>query len=154
MKKISELLSVLLVITMIVSMFTVIPLHAGAAVTELRNRTSDNLAPGVYTVNNDLTVDNRLYVKHGEVEIKISSYSTLNCNCGIGVERGASLKITGNGHGYLNVKLPWGSGGGAYDNCAHIGGSGGDAGTISISGLTLKRVNGSETFEGAIIGGG
>ena len=154
MKKISKLLSVLLVITMIVSMFTVIPLHAGAAVTELRNRTSDNLAPGVYTVNNDLTVDNRLYVKHGEVEIKISSYSTLNCNCGIGVEPGASLKITGNGHGYLNVKLPWGSGGGAYDNCAHIGGSGGDAGTISISGLTLKRVNGSETFEGAIIGGG
>ena len=86
MKMIKKPVSILLIMTMIVSLFTIIPFEVGAAsgvqyierswdgygilsdtktctnYTSLSNRSSDTLYSGWYVVDNNMTIDGRLRV--------------------------------------------------------------------------------------------
>ena len=110
MKSIKKPVSILLIMTMIVSLFTIIPFEASAAsgvqyierswddankavvdtektctsYTLLANRSSDTLYSGWYVVDRDMTVNGRLRVS-GTVNLILCDHKTLTLKSGITV---------------------------------------------------------------------
>ena len=120
MKFIKKPVSILLIMTMIVSLFTIIPFEASAAsgvqyierswddankavvdtektctsYTLLANRSSDTLYSGWYVVDRDMTVNGRLRVS-GTVNLILCDHKTLTLKSGITVLENDTLNIFG-----------------------------------------------------------
>ena len=122
MKLLKKSVSILLVMTMIVSLFTIIPFEVGAAsgvqyierswdetnkkvidtektctsYTLLANRSSDTLYSGWYVVDRDMTINSRLYVDdYDPVNIILCDGATLTCPKGIQISYYSRLNIYG-----------------------------------------------------------
>ena len=95
------------------------------------------VAPGVYYVSEDLTLDIRLYVMDQTVSIILADGVTLTCNGGIGVDSDATLNIYGqsNDSGSLIAN--------ASVECAGIGSS------IDVPAGIINIYGGTITAEGA-----
>ena len=125
MKFIKKSVSILLVMTMIVSLFTIIPFEVGAAsgvqyierswdssdkkvietvktctdYTNLANRSSDHLE-GWYVVSYNMAINSRLYVNASHpVNIILCDGATLTCPKGFEIARRATLSIYGQSGG-------------------------------------------------------
>lgn len=120
MKFIKKSVSILLIMTMIASLFTIIPFEASAAsgvqyierswddankavvdtektctsYTLLANRSSDTLYSGWYVVDRDMTVNGRLRVS-GTVNLILCDHKTLTLKSGITVLENDTLNIFG-----------------------------------------------------------
>ncbi|MBQ3299559.1 MAG: hypothetical protein IJG99_04635 [Ruminococcus sp.] len=175
MKLLKKSVSILLVMTMIVSLFTIIPFEASAAgaveyiyrywdeanqrvADETRTCTSytiitsqDDLTIGDgkwYVVNGDATIENRVTVS-GTAHIILLS-GTLRCMYGIRLSKGNSLFVYPgkNSEGTLNPRT-------AHDEEASLGGNEGeDCGEFVFYGGTLEAHNYEWSSGGAAIGGG
>ena len=175
--------SVLLTLALLISLFTIIPFSADAAVAveyiyrwwdadakevkqetrtcnewiNIKERSSDDLAPGWYYFDQPTSLSNgeRLFVRSGTVNIILKDGKMLDIDEGIGVEPGATLNIFGQAEdsGYLVC--------GADDpNNAAIGGTIEDendknpnAGDINIYGGKVQTGGGYDTCKGAGVGG-
>ncbi len=181
MKKLQKPLSILLVMTMIISLFTMIPFEVGAAkkikitkhhwdnethkvvsdpeiitqYTELSKRTSDELESGYYVVTSNTTVSGRLYVADGKtVGLYLGEGATLTVNRGIRVDKEGTLDIYAakSTSGKLYIHMNKNSD--DVSTMAAIGSNGSsDAGEITIHGGTLD-LRGDYNSTAAIIGGG
>lgn len=184
MQKLKKPVSVLLTVIMVVSLFTVIPTPASAAeaveyvyrwwdadakevkqetrvctdYTDIRNRASDDLAPGWYYFDQPTSLTNgeRLFVRSGTVNIILKDGKMLEIDEGIGVEPGATLNIFGQSedNGYLVCGTD------VHTDNAAIGGTIEDendanpnAGDINIYGGKVQAGYGSTTSKGAGVGG-
>ena len=175
MKLLKKSVSILLVMTMIVSLFTIIPFEASAAgaveyiyrywdeanqrvADETKTCTSyttitsqDDLTIGDgkwYVVNGDATIENRVTVS-GTAHIILLS-GTLRCMYGIRLSKGNSLFVYPgkNSEGRLNPRT-------AHDEEASLGGNEGeDCGEFVFYGGTLEAHNYEWCSGGAAIGGG
>ena len=175
MKLLKKSVSILLVMTMIVSLFTIIPFEASAAgaveyiyrywdeanqrvADETKTCTSyttitsqDDLTIGDgkwYVVNGDATIENRVKVS-GTAHIILLS-GTLRCMYGIRLSKGNSLFVYPgkNSEGRLNPRT-------AHDEEASLGGNEGeDSGEFVFYGGTLEAHNYEWCSGGAAIGGG
>ena len=175
MKLLKKSVSILLVMTMIVSLFTIIPFEASAAgaveyiyrywdeanqrvADETRTCASyttitsqDDLTIGDgkwYVVNGDATIENRVTVS-GTAHIILLS-GTLRCMYGIRLSKGNSLFVYPgkNSEGTLNPRT-------AHDEEASLGGNEGeDCGEFVFYGGTLEAHNYEWSSGGAAIGGG
>lgn len=175
MKLLKKSVSILLVMTMIVSLFTIIPFEASAAgaveyiyrywdeanqrvADETRTCASyttitsqDDLTIGDgkwYVVNGDATIENRVKVS-GTAHIILLS-GTLRCMYGIRLSNGNSLFVYPgkNSEGTLNPRT-------AHDEEASLGGNEGeDCGEFVFYGGTLEAHNYEWSSGGAAIGGG
>ncbi|MBQ3265830.1 MAG: hypothetical protein IJH07_08670 [Ruminococcus sp.] len=176
MSKLNKFISILLVITIIFSLFTIIPFEAGAVTgvsyiyrswdgekvveevrtctdyTELSERASDELSNGKYVVSHDMTVDSRLYVKSGTADLILCDGATLTLTSGITVHPQARLNIYGqsNGTGKIYAHMTRGS---SYYECAVIGGDKNeDSGDIYIYDATFDLDNGEGHYEEIVNG--
>ena len=181
MQILKKSVSILLTVIMVVSLFTIIPMSASAAEaveyiyrwwdadakevkqetrtctqwTNIRERSSDDLAPGWYYYDQPTSLSNgeRLFVRSGTVNIILKDGKMLDIDEGIGVEPGATLNIFGQSedNGYLVC---------GADNNAAIGGTIEDendkdpnAGDINIYGGKVQTGGGWTTSKGAGVGG-
>ena len=130
MKLLKKSVSILLVMTMIVSLFTIIPFEVGAAsgvqyierswddtnktvvdtektctsYTLLANRSSDTLYSGWYVVDRDMMVNGRLRVS-GTVNLILCDEKTLTLKAGITVLENDTLNIYGQSDGDKKGKI-------------------------------------------------
>lgn len=184
MQKLKKPVSILLAVIMVVSLFTIIPTPASAAEaveyiyrwwdadakevkqetrtctqwTNIRERSSDDLAPGWYYFDQPTSLSNgeRLFIRSGTVNIILKDGKMLDIDEGIGVEPGATLNIFGQAedNGYLVCGTD------VHTDNAAIGGtiedendSDPNAGDINIYGGKVQAGYGSTTSKGAGVGG-
>ena len=166
MRKLKKVVSILLSIIMIVSLFNIVPFTANAAggveyiyrswnadtqpvvdetktcssYTELSERSSDELEAGWYVVSSDLFIDSRLSVGSGTVNLILEDGAKLNVHRGIGVAPGTTLNIYGQSQGTGKLVVVFDPGDSRNDDNAMIGGtgSGGNAGDINIYGGVFR----------------
>lgn len=162
MKKLCKHVSILLSFIMIISLFTIIPFEASAAVgirymdgnghentannvTELTS-SATSLSAGLYAVTSDITIGSRI-VCSGDVHLILADGVTLTAQKGIQVASGNSLTIyeQRSGTGALVIDS-------VNDYYSGIGGSNNvSSGNITVNGGVLNVTGG---YYGAGIGGG
>ena len=181
MRVFKKSVSILLVLTMVIGLFTIIPFEVGAQETVsyinrysswwdptvitktettsyytlLHERDSNRLGWGKYVVDRNITVNDRLYVGNNDVSIILCDDVTLTCNKGIQVGSKGKLHIYGQtkGNGKLVATFPHCADSAAEKDYAVIGADKGDTGEIYICGGNLV-LYGQSGSRGAVIGGG
>ena len=180
-KSVKKTVSLLISFVMIISLFTIVPLEAGAAggvsyvyrswdgekvVEEVRTCTSYTTidsnsltwSSGWYVLKNNVNLSRTRINVTGDVSLILCDGVTLTDNKGINVGPGASLSIYGQSKntGKLYIHAYYQEVSGVGNDDALIGGTY-DAGNISIYGGTIDLLmgyNNDERYHGAGIGGG
>lgn len=182
MKLLKKTVSILLTLTMMFGILAIIPLEVNAAgdvtyiyrswngsnvtenvrtctnYTNIHENISSFLSSGWYVANDNVTIDKRLYVNYGTVNIILCDDKTLTLNYGITVGETATLNIFGqqNDTGKLECKIDMKTK--DHHDYAVIGGDNShrDTGNIHIYGGSFDIDAGDSVWDyrGACIGGG